>query len=164
MMRGTRTQGTMNMKQRLVNHSVVRAFARFSGACSLAVCCGFAHADIAGLPGTLPYNAGGPHRALTASTFSLTSVRPRTFTPNGDNRNDQVVFTYDNPADAALSGKIYDLGGSLIAELSRGTSNTLTWDGSTNNGVRAAPGVYVYQIEVTGSETSVVNGVVVVAR
>ena len=158
------------MKHRLVAHPVVRTFVRFGGACSLMLCFGISRAQGAETapyrgPLAVPYSMSMAHKALSGSTFTLTSVRPRTFTPNGDNRNDHVAFVYENPSDALLTGKIYNLHGTLVAELTDGVlPNTLAWDGSMKNGVRATPGVYVYQIEATGSETKVVNGVVVVAR
>lgn len=103
--------------------------------------------------------------SLKATTFKLTRVYPQTFSPNGDNRNDHVEFLFENPADANPSGKIYDMHGALIAELKKGlTENSLMWDGVTTEGSVAAPGAYIYQIEVTGSESKILNGVVVVAK
>lgn len=157
------------MKLRSSLNTIIRTLVRYGVACSLLLCYSISHADIASLslcegPRGASYSFNGVHRVLTTSTFTLTEVRHRMFTPNGDNRNDHVEFVYENPADAALAGKIYNLHGTLVAELTPGAPNTLEWDGSMSNGVPAIAGVYVYQIEATGSETRVINGVVVVAR
>ncbi|MGA2090130.1 MAG: gliding motility-associated C-terminal domain-containing protein [Endomicrobiales bacterium] len=100
-----------------------------------------------------------------ATTFTLTSVYPQIFTPNGDNRNDYVQFQFENPQDANPSGKIYNLHGAAIGEMKAGVVyDSLIWDGTTYSGSIALPGAYVYQIEVTGSESKVYTGVVVLAK
>lgn len=157
------------MKHRMKKRHFVRKAALMSGACMLLSYSGMTaeFADHALLGGALTgqFSASGVHRALTGTAFTLTTVRRRIFTPNGDNINDCVEFVYENPSDAALVLKIFDLNGTLVAEPTTGAqANILAWDGTMSNGAPAMPGVYVYQIEATGSETRVINGVVVVAR
>ena len=99
--------------------------------------------------------------------FAFTGVSNRFITPNGDGRNDNVIFTFSNPTDASVTGKIYDLRGRLIvSDLPPGPtsppvgSGTLMWDGKA--GGRAVPsGVYIYEIRSAGHAFS---GAVVVIR
>lgn len=119
------------------------------------------------IPAPYPAQVGnyGIRGAMQATTFTLTQVRAQVFSPNGDNRNDRAEFMFENPRDANPAGKIYDLYGAVVAELKNGdTYGSLIWDGTTLSGSTALPGVYVYQIEVTGSESKVISGVVVLAK
>jgi gliding motility-associated-like protein len=123
--------------------------------------CSYAFAGMAnGLMGEQTIN-----KTLRATTFTMTSVYPQIFTPNGDGRNDHVEFQFDNPMDANTSGKVFDLRGTLVSDLRTGLSyESLMWDGKTTNGSIAPPGTYVYQIEVTGAESKVINGLIVIAK
>jgi gliding motility-associated-like protein len=84
-------------------------------------------------------------------SFNMAGVSNRFVTPNGDHRNDNVVFTFDNPQNSPVSAKILDLRGRLVASnLPMGPqSNSLVWDG-TGNGRSVPGGVYVYQIQSEG--------------
>ncbi len=96
------------------------------------------------------------------SKFTLTKVYPRIFSPNGDGINDVTNFVFENPDNEAVTGKIYDLDGSYVADMLPGEiPNSLCWDGRFKNGRKARSGVYVYQLKVNGKVT---NGTVVVAR
>ncbi|MBI3566026.1 MAG: hypothetical protein HY079_12580, partial [Elusimicrobia bacterium] len=98
----------------------------------------------------------------TAFSFDASGVSNRFVTPNGDGRNDNVVFTFDDPADAAVTGKILDLRGRVVvSSLPPGpVTHSLMWDGTA--GGRPVPGgVYVYQIV---SEGRTYSGTVVVIR
>jgi gliding motility-associated-like protein len=104
-------------------------------------------------------------RSLKAQSFVINKVYPRIFTPNGDNRNDRVEFQYENPRDGTVSGTIFDLRGAVVAKLKPGpNSNSLIWDGYTDAGSLANAGTYIYQLEVTGAESKVVNGIVILAK
>ena len=83
--------------------------------------------------------------------FNMAGVSNRFVTPNGDKKNDNVVFTFDNPRDSAVSAKILDLRGRVVAaNLPAGPQgNTLLWDG-TAGGRPVAGGVYIYQISAEG--------------
>lgn len=85
----------------------------------------------------------------------------RLITPNGDGKNDSMVFIFDNPLDSGVKGRIYDLKGALVARMAAGpVSNSLIWD--ARSGGRVAPGgVYIYQIESGGN---VYNGTVAVIK
>jgi len=85
---------------------------------------------------------------VTSFAFNLAGLSNKFVTPNGDGKNDAVVFTFDNPRDAHVSGRIVDLRGRVVASNLRPgpNSNTLQWDGSG-----AAGGVYIYQLEAEGN-------------
>ncbi|MFI5363340.1 MAG: gliding motility-associated C-terminal domain-containing protein [Elusimicrobiota bacterium] len=88
-------------------------------------------------------------------SFNVGGVSNRFITPNGDRRNDNVVFTFDNPNNSNVSAKIFDLRGRVVAgSLPRGpVSNSLIWDGTSAG--RAVPGgVYIYQIQAEGQSFS----------
>ena len=104
-------------------------------------------------------------RALARSSgvsFDLKEMSNKVITPNGDGKNDRVVFTLDNPRDSAVTGKIYDLTGAFVADMRAGTqlADTLEWDGRARGAV-VSRGVYVYQIKAEGKTF---NGTIVVIR
>ncbi len=69
-----------------------------------------------------------------------------------------TTISYSVPAAGNVSLKIYDVAGSLIKTLVRGTQQKGTyriiWDGSTNTGIHASPGVYFYQLSAGAGTTS----------
>ena len=88
-----------------------------------------------------------------AFVFNAAGVSNRTITPNGDGKNDTVVFTFDNPQFSEVTGKIFDLKGAFVGGMSSDPSldpsTTLIWDGRA--GGRVVPGgVYIYQISAEG--------------
>lgn len=85
----------------------------------------------------------------------------RLITPNGDGKNDTMVFIFDNPQDKPVKGRIYDLRGALVASMGPGpVQNSLLWD--ARSGGQVVPGgVYIYQLEADGT---VYNGTVVVVK
>lgn len=93
--------------------------------------------------------------------FDVSQLSNKVITPNGDGRNDKAVFLFDNPRDAAFSGRIYDRQGGFIADMSAGVlANTLQWD--ARGGGRVVPGgVYIYQIR---GEGKVFSGTLLVVR
>ena len=107
------------------------------------------------------YQIRAMHRSDSA-VLDVSNVSNRVITPNGDNLNDQIIFTYDpGPSNAAVSGSIYDVTGALVSGMRPGlVPNTLIWDGKVGGRV-VASGVYVYKI--TG-EGKTFTGTVVVAR
>ncbi|MBI3298921.1 MAG: gliding motility-associated C-terminal domain-containing protein [Elusimicrobia bacterium] len=96
-----------------------------------------------------------------AFSFTKAGLSNRFITPNGDGRNDVIVFRYSNPRDILVSGRVVDLKGARVAELAAGTvADTLVWDGKAGGG--AVPsGVYIYVIE---GGSSVFTGTLVVVR
>ena len=110
-----------------------------------------------------------PRRVFSGLVLSFgfdpsTGLSGRFVTPNGDGFNDFIVFTFENPRDAAIVGKIFDIRGAAVAEMSTHPSLNprfnRVWDGRSN-GVPVKPGLYVYRIE---AEEKVFSGTVVVVR
>jgi hypothetical protein len=98
---------------------------------------------------------------LGAFGADFSGLSNRMLTPNGDRKNDTMVFVFDNPRGSITKGKIFDIRGAFIAEMTEGEiSNSLSWDAKAS-GTIVSGGVYIYQIE---SEGQVYNGTVVVVR
>ncbi|MFC2061674.1 LamG-like jellyroll fold domain-containing protein [Elusimicrobiota bacterium] len=104
-------------------------------------------------------------------TFNILSIQPdKIFTPKAQYMN-FIEFKYENPKEANIAGKIYDIRGAYIADMVLGNtasigndSGSFVWDGKDSSGSYVPSGVYIYQIEVTGAEEKIINGTVVVAR
>lgn len=98
--------------------------------------------------------------AASAFTFDAsTGLSNRVLTPNGDGLNDGVVFSYSNPADAAVAGEVFDLKGAKVADLTPGpAANTLAWDGKAG-GIPVPSGVYLFLIR---GEDKAFNGTLLV--
>ena len=100
-----------------------------------------------------------------APGFAVVRVNPRIFTPNSDNVNDCFEIQYDNPFDGNVYGRVYNINGALEGEMRNGnTYNTLIWDGRAVDGDVSDAGSYIFQIEITGTETRVINGIVILAK
>ncbi|MEA3307606.1 MAG: hypothetical protein U9Q34_07455, partial [Elusimicrobiota bacterium] len=98
---------------------------------------------------------------LGAFAADFSGLSNRMLTPNGDGKNDSMVFIFDNPSGSVTNGKIFDIRGAFIAKMTEGEiSNSLSWDAKAS-GVIVPGGVYIYQIE---GEGQVYNGTVVVVR
>ena len=93
--------------------------------------------------------------------FTFNGVSNKVITPNGDGRNDNVAFRFDNPRDVAGTIRIYDSRGHLVATLAINPGDLKeVWD-ATSGGNIVATGVYIYVITVDGATTS---GAVAVIR
>ncbi|OVE77936.1 hypothetical protein BVX98_01675 [bacterium F11] len=102
-------------------------------------------------------------QVIRAASAEILQIWPKKiFTPNGDGVNDTINFSLDNPKDSSLSGKIFNLHGAHVANLTTGSDgSSLYWDGRRKGGNMAPKGIYLYQIEVDGNQMS---GTIVVAR
>ena len=73
--------------------------------------------------------------------------------------NPRTTISYDLPAAAQVSLKIYDLAGRRVKVLQEGVSekpgrHDITWDGRDDSGRRVPAGVYLFRLEAGGySET-----------
>lgn len=110
------------------------------------------------LPGRYQLRTTERGGGFAADQAGLTN---RLITPNGDGKNDTMVFIFDNPQGKEVKGRIYDLRGALVENMRPGpVGNSLTWDAKA--GGRVVPGgVYIYQIDAQGT---VYNGTVAVIR
>ncbi len=104
-----------------------------------------------------------------SDNFTFNASSGRVITPNGDGKNDFFIVSFFNPQFSSVTGKIYDLKGHLVAEMSPASSPTcpslptlqcLMWNG-TSNGRTVLGGIYVY---VLSSGGEVYDGTVVVIR
>jgi len=106
--------------------------------------------------------------AQTAGGFRFDGPLSRVVTPNGDGANDVAVICFDNPSDSDVSGRVYTLLGSEVAQFQAPKSAAgtgcpagnpslpreqhLDWDPRAQGSVRG--GVYVYQIKAEGQTYS----------
>ncbi|MGJ1433342.1 lamin tail domain-containing protein [Sphingobacterium spiritivorum] len=84
------------------------------------------------------------------NNFFLTS---RTFSPDGDSFEDLLFINYEIQVEnAMISLSIVNDRGHMINRLIRnksiGSSGQITWDGRTENGSPAPPGIYLYIVEL----------------
>jgi hypothetical protein len=103
------------------------------------------------------------HATTSLGSLTLTAVKCRIFTPNGDGRNDKARFEFDNPEQLPITGSVYDLSGARVSDLQPGSDPTtvMLWDGKNVDGQTVAGGIYIYQIVFNGKTAT---GTVVVAR
>jgi len=101
-------------------------------------------------------------RSTNGPVFDISNISGRIITPNGDGKNDVFIMRYDpGPDDVTPTGRIYDLRGGYVSDMTPGLDpNTITWNG-TMHGVPVTSGVYVYQIKGGGKTF---NGTIVVAK
>lgn len=102
-------------------------------------------------------------RALTRGKdffFNPATLSNRFITPNGDGLNDKVVFTFDNPRDSRVTGRIFDVRGRLVTTFERTNQFTAEWDGKAN-GTPVEPGIYLYRLE---GDSIVATGTLVVMQ
>lgn len=80
-------------------------------------------------------------------------IYPAVFSPNNDGVDDLLHISYvaDNPGYTA-NITIYDSRGRLIRTIARGrllgTEDVVTWDGATDNNLKADVGIYIIHIEL----------------
>lgn len=102
--------------------------------------------------------------ATSIGSLTLTAVKARILTPNGDQINDKARFEFDNPEMLAISGTIYDINGARVADLTPGSADpfeVMLWDGKDSGGTTVPGGIYVYQIDFQGKSAT---GTVIVSR
>jgi hypothetical protein len=84
-------------------------------------------------------------------SFSVLASRPR-FAAEGPNPfEERASFRLTLPAASSVRFAIYDVSGRLVRRVADGPREAgvtpLEWDGTTEDGRRAAPGVYFYRLE-----------------
>ncbi len=97
--------------------------------------------------------------AFSPGSSGVFEVNPEIFVPDGSGHDDLLVISYhmDEPGFIA-NVRVFDLNGQEVRTLSRGislgTSGVITWDGATNNGLKASVGIYVIHIDVFNEKGS----------
>ena len=101
--------------------------------------------------------------APMASSFTLTKVAPRIFSPDEASTNvNRARFYFENPDLGEVTIRIFDITGSLVRRnLESEGANIMYWNGKDQSGVLVKGGVYIYQIEAADK---VLTGTVVVAK
>lgn len=112
--------------------------------------------------------------AYAEGSFRFFGPLRRVVSPNGDHKNDTAVFCFDNPEQSAVSGSIYSLLGSHVADFGPeqrlpavsgcpaatiGGTNFMTWDGKAS-GTTVRSGVYIYKVRA--EETTFTGSILVV--
>ncbi len=96
--------------------------------------------------------------------ISLTDVRPRVITPNGDQLNDVAYFLFGDNTISGLpiEGTVFDINGAEVATLALSTNeDALIWDGKDKGGRILPSGLYIYSIKLGNHQAT---GTIVVAR
>lgn len=93
-------------------------------------------------------------REAVPTTEAIT-LASKTFSPDGDGFEDQLVIHYTNTEPGILANvAAYNRNGTLTRNICRnvtlGTAGELTWDGADENGRKAPVGVYIIFVELTG--------------
>jgi hypothetical protein len=101
---------------------------------------------------------GSPGRANSVSFHlpyegTILSLSPRTFSPDGDGRDDLLAISISLPGSGVLRLCVFDINGRQIRRLIDGDyieSRRITfWDGKDDNGTDAAVGVYIVGYDAT---------------
>ncbi len=91
---------------------------------------------------------------------------PSVFTPNGDDYNPVVRFTYPKMDVAQSTIRIFDIDGRAVRKMDIHTSfpesGEAFWDGNNQENAPVRPGIYIYTIETNGKV--ICKGTVVLAR
>ncbi|HBE88645.1 MAG TPA: hypothetical protein DDW67_05835 [Elusimicrobia bacterium] len=102
---------------------------------------------------------------MAAVNVGTSRALNRLVTPDGNHRNDTFVFQCYNPSELLVRGEIFDLKGRKVADMTLKnislTDSYYSMEWNPNLGMRAAGGVYIYQVTVG---ESVLKGTVVVIR
>jgi hypothetical protein len=93
-------------------------------------------------------------QASPANNLDSVKVYPNPFRPSQGHT--QITFT-GMPANTTL--KIYTVSGEKIKDLTADSTGTVTWDGNTESGQRAASAVYFALLESNGQKKTVKVGV-----
>ena len=109
------------------------------------------------VPPTLPNGivAVAYSQAITGSGVAgeVLSVTKSLFSPDGDGYEDYLEIVYNTASTGyTASMTVFESDGnktkSLIREELAGTSGILRWDGDTDNGEKARPGIYILYFEL----------------
>jgi Lamin Tail Domain/Bacterial Ig-like domain len=112
-----------------------------------------------GAPGT-PTLPNSQELNSVTGTDNLIQLNPARVSPDDDGYEDFLDIQYQFPqAGYGASAAIYDADGNRIKTLARqqlaGTEGTLRWDGDTDQGTKARPGIHILWVELFHPDGSV---------
>ena len=95
----------------------------------------------------------------TKELFRDLALVPQVFTPNGDDRNDEMQVSFTLLSVGVGTGvvvEVYDLSGHLVRRLEEQRENStgayaIPWDGRDGAGNIVAPGVYAVRVKLSGA-------------
>ncbi len=81
------------------------------------------------------------------------SIEPEVFSPDGDGYKDMLIFTYKLESNSNVGKiEIYNCSGNLVKRVCNnyylGSQGEISWNGITENGMKALTGVYIANFEV----------------
>jgi hypothetical protein len=100
------------------------------------------------------------YSSLTMPVEGEIEVYPEVFSPDGDGVDDFLTISYklENPGYVATV-RVFDSRGRLIKNLVKaellGVEGAFTWDGTTDNNLKAPIGIYLVMVEITGIDGTV---------
>ena len=100
------------------------------------------------------------YSSLTIPVVGEIEVYPEVFSPDGDGVDDFLTISYklENPGYVATV-RVFDSRGRLIKNLVKaellGMEGAFTWDGTTDNNLKAPIGIYLVMVEITGIDGTV---------
>jgi Lamin Tail Domain/Bacterial Ig-like domain len=110
---------------------------------------------------TLP-NSQALGSSPTPTGDDLVTLASNSISPDGDGYEDFIEVSYEVPNTGyAYTSTIYDSEGTVVRNIARqeliGTSGTLRWDGNTNDGNRANPGIHILYMELFAPNGEVIR-------
>ena len=89
---------------------------------------------------------------ISINSSAKISISPKVFTPNLDGRDDVLSIAYQMAHEGAIANvRVWEPEGyqvrTIADQLLLGAEGVLIWDGTTDNGVLARPGIYIVVFE-----------------
>ncbi|MEZ4892795.1 MAG: lamin tail domain-containing protein [Saprospiraceae bacterium] len=120
-----------------------------------------ASSTITGKPGT-PTLPNSQRLSNSNPAEDLISLNPARLSPDDDGYEDFLDIRYQLPkAGYAASMSIFDSDGNRLKQIAKqellGTEGYLRWDGDTENGSKARPGIHILYMEIFGPDGDVMR-------
>ncbi len=120
-----------------------------------------ASSTVTGAPGT-PTLPNSQRLGTSNPAENLISLNPARLSPDGDGYEDFLDIRYTLPkVGYAASMRVFDSDGNQLKYLVRqellGTQGALRWDGDTENGAKARPGIHILFMEIFGPDGEVMS-------
>lgn len=120
-----------------------------------------ASSTVTGAPGT-PTLPNSQRLSTSNPAENLIILNPARLSPDGDGYEDFLDIRYTLPkVGYAATMRIFDSDGNQLKDLVRqellGTQGALRWDGDTENGAKARPGIHILFMEIFGPDGEVMS-------